>query len=285
MTTNPTKPDLKTIQQTTPDVNKDFSFKWLIILLALLGACILALYFMNFSGSWGNQADFGAFGDYVGGVLNPVLGFATVGLLIWSLKMQRDELSLSRQELALTRQELAETKEETALSRQAMEAQVNHVKVEAELNELTRLLDRSQTKYETLIGMRFPLTSFRTSPSSQTMLDDTYKSLLERKIKNMSANTANSLVNASTKNSDIVLHLNLIRREAILFADLALKYYSINNSAEFARAYLFDALDILNLVNRIYPDDITKNRVEGINYVLVNISNILAEMPQSKSTQ
>ena len=126
------------------------SFKWLIILLSIVAACLLALYFMNFNGGWGNQGDFGAFGDFLGGVLNPILGFATVGLLIWSLKLQMNELALSRQELALTRQELSETKEETALSRKAIEEQVAHIQKEAKLNELMRLMIDLRKQYQTV---------------------------------------------------------------------------------------------------------------------------------------
>ncbi|GIU26216.1 hypothetical protein [Shewanella sp. MBTL60-007] len=279
MTTNPPKQN-KTQSKSVQKLNKDVSFKWLIILLAIVAACLNGLYFINFNGGWGNQADFGAFGDFLGGVLNPILGFVTVGLLIWSLKMQLEELSLSRNELALTRQELAETKEEASLSRRAMEAQVNHIENEAKLSEITRLLERSQTKYETLMSMQFPLTQFHTSPSSIRMIKDSYRSLLNHTILDMDEHTALALMTASTKNSEISAHFNLVRREVILFTDLALKYYSINNSTEFARAYLFDALDILTVVSRIAPNDITQNRIEEIADILANISDIIARVTQ-----
>lgn len=137
MTTNP--PKLPQAEQAKTDKTA-IPFKKIIIPLAIFATCLLVPYFWNFHGAWGNQGDFGTFGDFFGGILNPILGFATVTLLVWSLNIQLNELALSRQELALTRQELAETKEETALSRKAVEAQVDHLKKDAQLNELRQIL-------------------------------------------------------------------------------------------------------------------------------------------------
>ncbi len=44
------------------------------------------------------------FGDYFGGVLNPIFGFATVSLLVWSIQIQLRELKLTRDELKLNTQ-------------------------------------------------------------------------------------------------------------------------------------------------------------------------------------
>lgn len=261
MTTNPPKQP-QTEQAQTPRPEK--SFKWLIILLAIVAGCLLAFYFLNFHGGIGDKGDFGAFGDYFGGVLNPILGFATVGLLVWSLKYQMDELALSRQELALTRQELAETKEETALSRKAMEEQVNHIKNEARLNELTRLLDLSNKKYEAIINVKFPITSYPESPYSNKQFNETYGSLINYAFINLHPNHKTHIINQAINNLSLKQHLDKLRREAILIADLALKYYSINESTEFARAYLFDSFDMLKAVERIYPNEITQDRLSTI---------------------
>lgn len=45
----------------------------------------------------GDSSDWGTFGDYLGGVLNPLLGFATLLLLIRTLQAQREELEITRQ--------------------------------------------------------------------------------------------------------------------------------------------------------------------------------------------
>ncbi|WP_332822916.1 hypothetical protein [Stutzerimonas kunmingensis] len=61
----------------------------------------LAFYFANFNDGFSHdQSVWGAFGDFLGGVLNPVLTFTTVYLLIQSLNTQNKTLSHS--ELQLT---------------------------------------------------------------------------------------------------------------------------------------------------------------------------------------
>lgn len=277
MTTNP--PKLPQVDQAqVPNAEK--SFKWLIILLAIVAGCLLAFYFSIFHGGVGDKGDFGAFGDYFGGVLNPILGFATVSLLVWSLKYQMDELALSRQELALTRQELAETKEETALSRKAMEEQVNHIKNEAKLNELTRLLERSQRKYDALINQTFPITGVKTNPNTTRVIKDSYDSLLNKTLLNADPVTYEAIILASTKDENVINHLNILRRETILISDLALKYYSLNESEEFARAYMFDSYDMLQAISRIYPDEITQDRITTIASLLAGYMNV-AKIPNT----
>ncbi|MCL1121189.1 hypothetical protein N7V09_12435 [Shewanella seohaensis] len=277
MTNNPPK-QLQAEQAQTPRTEK--SFKWLIVFLAIVAVCLVAFYFLNFHGGIWDKGDFGAFGDYFGGVLNPILGFATVGLLVWSLKYQMDELALSRQELALTRQELAETKEETALSRKAMEDQVNHIKNEAKLNELTRLLERSQKKYDAIINQSFPIAKVKTNPATTRMISDTYQSLLNKTLLNVDPITYEAIILASAKDEKVINHLNLLRRETILISDLALTYYSINKSEEFARAYMFDSYDMLQTINRIYPDEVTQGKITTIATLLSGYMNV-AKIPNT----
>lgn len=267
-------------RQHTQTHGSETSFRWLIILLAIVAASLLGLYFMNFNGGFGNQGDFGAFGDFLGGVLNPILGFATVGLLIWSLKLQMNELSLSRQELALTRQELAETKAETALSRKAMQDQVKHLEKEAQLNELTRLLERSQHKFEIMISKEFPLRYLTLPDSSRINLNETYQSLLDFTLLNVDHFTAKAISDMATSHPNIRPKLNNLRKEAILFSDLALKYYSINKSHEFARAYLLDAHEFIQTVSRIYPDEITQDRITIIATIMMKYMDV-AKVPST----
>ena len=79
---------------------------WLFALAGgLVIGGVLAAYAIAF---WGNKpggpAEWGMFGDFVGGLANPLLGFLTIFLLIVSLYYQT-------QELAATREELAQSKE------------------------------------------------------------------------------------------------------------------------------------------------------------------------------
>jgi hypothetical protein len=60
---------------------------------------ILVFYFANFFNSILSQESVAQFGDYLGGVLNPILGFATISLLVWSIQIQLRELKLTRDEV------------------------------------------------------------------------------------------------------------------------------------------------------------------------------------------
>ena len=62
---------------------------------AICVVLVLAVYTWRFYGrSMGEPAEFGAFGDFVGGVINPLLGFVTIWLLVKSLQFQREELAV-----------------------------------------------------------------------------------------------------------------------------------------------------------------------------------------------
>ena len=74
-------------------------FPYVAISIAIL---MLATYFGNFHGDFGDQSDFGAFGDFFGGILNPMLTFLTILLLLRQLRLQRSELNATAKELRAT---------------------------------------------------------------------------------------------------------------------------------------------------------------------------------------
>ncbi len=63
-------------------------------------ASAFGLYFFNFHGELADQETWGQFGDFVGGVLNPLFGFLAFLLLLATLFLQNRELQLSTHELA-----------------------------------------------------------------------------------------------------------------------------------------------------------------------------------------
>jgi uncharacterized membrane protein len=82
---------------------KDFK-KYLIIIISIMSLCIIilsSLYVGNFNGGGlsKNQSDWGTFGDYFGGILNPVIGIVNIIVLIiisyqiagWDNKRHRNE--------------------------------------------------------------------------------------------------------------------------------------------------------------------------------------------------
>ncbi|MBO1271946.1 hypothetical protein J3L11_09870 [Shewanella sp. 4t3-1-2LB] len=238
------------------------SFKWLIICLAIIAACLLALYFMNFHNGWGDKGDFGTFGDFFGGVLNPILGFATVGLLVWSLKAQREalavsqrelatsnkQLAISNEELALTRNELKETKEEAKLSRQTMEKQVKHLRMETKLNEITRLLSDIRARIENKLSQKICSHIFVTENGQLLNFDDeskTFAYILGEQFRRDSYNIYWSVRQAqngvqigdeyiANPNSPDWLRLESL---VICYSQLVRQYHRISRSSQFYEAY------------------------------------------------
>lgn len=248
MTTPSTSPQA---EQQTQTHESETSFWWLIILLAVIAAFLLTLYFMNFNGGWGNQGDFGAFGDFLGGVLNPILGFATVGLLIWSLKLQMNELALSRQELA-------ETKKETSLSRKAMEAQVEHLQKEAKLNELIRLLNDLKTTINNRLSGKFVPHVFLAKGGRELNLPDeisTYATILSNQLPSSYKNEywyirCSQREQQKSMFQQVIHNPNLqgwseLERVVIVFCNLVIKYDEISPSDEFNSVYIYEAYDYL----------------------------------------
>lgn len=111
------------------------TFKTKLILFAVSSFIILlfvfGLYFYKFAllGLSNNQELWGQFGDFIGGTLNPILAFLSFMALLYTIKIQTEELGLSRKELK-------ETKEELKESRIAQQEQSESLKLQ---NQATKL--------------------------------------------------------------------------------------------------------------------------------------------------
>ncbi|WP_417326000.1 putative phage abortive infection protein [Halarcobacter sp.] len=81
-----------------------------------------------------SSADWGTFGDFMGGTLNPMLAFLSLIALLYTIKLQSKELSLSRKELA-------ETQKATRDSATALEAQSESIKLQNFENTFFNMLD------------------------------------------------------------------------------------------------------------------------------------------------
>lgn len=83
--------------------------KAIVLFAAVVLTIIFSIYFIRFNMGWdlgvlGNKNDFGSFGDFVGGVLNPILSFFTIILLLISLSIQRSELRATTKTLEQTKE-------------------------------------------------------------------------------------------------------------------------------------------------------------------------------------
>jgi large-conductance mechanosensitive channel len=84
---------------------------WFVIVLTVLLTVFYGIWFVGFNGQRlaKDAAAWGQFGDFVGGVLNPVIAFAAFFWLAKSVRLQKKELDKTRKTLADT---LAEQKEQ-----------------------------------------------------------------------------------------------------------------------------------------------------------------------------
>jgi len=73
-----------------------------LFIIALAAAFfVFAIYVVKFDGELSSdQSTWGTFGDYVGGVLNPVFGLLGLFALLFTIAIQSKELKLSREELS-----------------------------------------------------------------------------------------------------------------------------------------------------------------------------------------
>ncbi|WP_233081447.1 hypothetical protein [Rheinheimera soli] len=94
------------------------------VLIATLIVPIVA-YISKFSanGFSDDPGQWGQMGDFFGGLLNPVLAFASFMALLYTIRIQSEELGMTREELKLTRHELAKSSEANQKSSEVMESQ------------------------------------------------------------------------------------------------------------------------------------------------------------------
>lgn len=224
---------------------------WFFGGVVLLVVFLLGLYFSQFNNSLGSQESFAQFGDFVGGTLNPVLGFATVALLIWSINVQM-------RELRLTREELAATKVETAMSRQAMQDQVKHLEKEAKLSEITRLLKIQKDKYEYLLASPIRDQNSLLSITGLFIIEErpmtcadaikgyySGSALLPNTFAQLSLNIRHTL-KQDNNNSNQWQEITFF---AMSLGHLTNSYLKVNPSHDFATVFLYESKDIIDELN------------------------------------
>lgn len=131
--------------------------KWILVFASILIISVWAIYALNFSTQHlsSSTANWGAFGDFVGGTANPVLTFLTLVILALTiivqsrqLEISSKELELSRKELELTRKELARSAQAQELSEKALRTQADEAKRSGRIAAINSLIEhyRSEVK-------------------------------------------------------------------------------------------------------------------------------------------
>ncbi|WP_233081446.1 hypothetical protein [Rheinheimera soli] len=97
----------------------------------------------------------GQFGDFFGGVLNPFLAFCSFMALLYTINIQSRQLTISTEELIETRKELTASREAQEKSSEALNGQLQNLKVqqfEATFFKLIENLRHSTVKVEVNIS-------------------------------------------------------------------------------------------------------------------------------------
>lgn len=105
---------------------KRHSYYSIVVTTVVVSSCILLTYLFFFflhihtpndkESFTYSKSDLGTFGDLIGGVLNPLLTFITIGLLLWSIRIQGKELSAATEQsekAAIALQQTQKIHEET----------------------------------------------------------------------------------------------------------------------------------------------------------------------------
>ncbi len=107
-----------------------------ITFFLVLGTVIWALYTYNSAFSWfkppANRGDWGAMGDFFGGILNPLFTFITVMFLLCSLVLQHRELANSARSASDTAKN---NLEQERIAKESLELQVEESKQQRILTE------------------------------------------------------------------------------------------------------------------------------------------------------
>lgn len=98
-----------------------------------------------------DPALWGQFGDFIGGLLNPLFAVMTFAAILYTVLVQREELALQRTELRISNETLISTQAELAQSRRIANEQVNHIKKESIKSDISKVLDLLDKELEGLI--------------------------------------------------------------------------------------------------------------------------------------
>jgi len=135
-----------------------------ISLFVVIGVIIvISTYMIQFVYSkgydLGGTTAFGEFGDYIGGILNPLLGFATVILLIYSIRLQMKELGDSTKALQASQKameaQVETSKGELELIKSGQSAQQDALKEDLYRSQLTENAERIIKTFDELINRAY----------------------------------------------------------------------------------------------------------------------------------
>lgn len=173
---------------------KETSFKGYIISAVVVALVVVTSYFYQF-GVYPlsiENTDWGTFGDFVGGTLNPFFAFMAFLALLTTIKIQSNELELTREELAKSSLALESQSESFKIQNDSIKQQnfentfFNMLKLHNEIVDkliLTQVESNHSTFIRVLPGLEIPTKTYHGKDVITQLLNNLKKSLLRFDIK------------------------------------------------------------------------------------------------------
>lgn len=125
-----------------PNKDKLPHLKYLLYGAIFLFCVTLAFYFYTFHNGFStDHTEWGTFGDFMGGTLNPIFAIFTLFAIIYTIKIQTEELELSREELKATREEFAKSSQAQQEQSESFKIQNNSIKLQSFENTFFQLMN------------------------------------------------------------------------------------------------------------------------------------------------
>ena len=122
--------------------NKLPNLKFLLISAGSLFVITLAFYFYNFHNALSEKhEDWGTFGDFMGGTLNPIFALFSLAAILYTIKIQTKGLKLSRKELKATRKELERSTKAQQEQSKSFKIQNDSIKLQSFENTFFQLMN------------------------------------------------------------------------------------------------------------------------------------------------
>lgn len=118
------------------------NLNWILGTAIILFIGLLLIYYFNiFPLDETKKGEWGTFGDFIGGTLNPLFALFSLFAIIYTIKIQTKELQLSREELEATRKELEGSRIAQQEQSESLKLQNQATKLQMFENTFFKLID------------------------------------------------------------------------------------------------------------------------------------------------
>ncbi|MGE4419183.1 MAG: putative phage abortive infection protein [Sulfurimonas sp.] len=118
------------------------NLNWLLLVALIFLIVVLSTYFYSFHHTLSSdKSEWGTFGDFVGGTLNPLFAFLSLFAIIYTIRIQTEELEYSRKELEATKEELEKSRIAQQEQSESFKIQNESIKQQAFENTFFQLVN------------------------------------------------------------------------------------------------------------------------------------------------